>query len=303
MTGAVGFIGLGAMGAPMAERLIRAGYALHVVEPRGAERDRLVASGATAHASPAALAEATELAFACLPNPKVSEEVALAVAGVGRGGRLKTYIETSTIGRGAMQAVAGSLAGPGIAVLDAPISGGPKGAEAGTLAMMVAGPADAIEAARPCLDALARTVVVMGDTPGQAQVMKLVNNLLSAANMAAAFEVLVMGAKAGLDPDRMVEVLNASTGRNSATEDKVPRAVLTRSFDYGARMDIMYKDLMLGLAEAEAVGVPMWTLGAVVQLWRFAMTQGGGGEDYTALIRTVEQWAGVEVRGRSAPAG
>lgn len=297
---AVGFIGLGAMGSAMAHRLADAGLQLHVVEPRQEAAQPLVARSAVVHASPAHLGDAVELAFACLPSASASELVALGPEGIVRGGRIRTYIETSTIGRHAIQPIAEGLAAAGIALVDAPVSGGPKGAAEGSLALMVAGPAAAIDAARPYLDVLAGTIVVMGEAPGLAQTMKLVNNLVSAANMAAAFEGLVFGAKAGLDPDLMVEVLNASSGRNSATEDKVPRSVLPRTFDYGARLDIMYKDVTLGLAEAEAAGVPMWALGGVVQLWRFAMLQGGGGQDFTTLIQHVERWAGVEVRGRAA---
>jgi 3-hydroxyisobutyrate dehydrogenase-like beta-hydroxyacid dehydrogenase len=146
---------------------------------------------------------------------------------------------------------------------------------------------------------MAKNVFVVGDRPGLAQIMKLVNNLISAANMASAFEALVVGAKAGLDPDLMVQVVNASTGRNSATQDKVPQSVLTGSFDYGARLDILYKDITLGLSEAEALGVPTWTLNAVTQLFRHGVTAGKGPEDFTSLIQLVEGWAGAEVRSRA----
>jgi 3-hydroxyisobutyrate dehydrogenase-like beta-hydroxyacid dehydrogenase len=126
--------------------------------------------------------------------------------------------------------------------------------------------------------------------------MKLVNNLISAANMAAAFEALVLGAKGGLDPGLMVDAINVSTGRNSATLDKVPKAVLPGTFDYGAKVSTMVKDIALGLQEAEALGVPMWVLGTVGQLWRFGVTQGLGEADITTLVRVMEDWAGVQVR-------
>ena len=128
--------------------------------------------------------------------------------------------------------------------------------------------------------------------------MKLVNNLIGAANMATAFEALVLGAKGGLDPDQMVQVLNASTGQNSATLTKVPKAVLTGSFDYGASLMTMAKDVRLGLKEAEALGVPMWVHETVGQLWRFGEQQGLGRADFTSLIKVLEAWAGVEVRSR-----
>ena len=203
------------------------------------------------------------------------------------------------IGLGAMGgAIAATLAKAGKQLVDVPVSGGPRGASEGTLAAMVAGEVSAVGTVRPFLDIMAGKVFVVGQAPGLAQMMKLVNNLISAANMAGAFEALVIGAKAGLEPDLMVEVVNASTGRNSATVDKIPKSVLPGTFDYGARMDIFYKDVTLGLAEAEALNVPTWALGAVVQLWRFAMEQGGGAEDYTSVIKHIERWGGAEVRSR-----
>ncbi|OYV35792.1 MAG: hypothetical protein B7Z80_17340 [Rhodospirillales bacterium 20-64-7] len=128
--------------------------------------------------------------------------------------------------------------------------------------------------------------------------MKLVNNLVNAANMATAFEALVLGAKGGLDPEQMVNVLNVSTGRNSATQDKIPKAVLTGSFDYGANLTTMVKDVVLGLKEAEALGVPMWVHETVGQLWRFGEQQGLGRDDFTSLIKVLEGWTGVAVRSR-----
>lgn len=294
----VGFVGLGLMGAAMAHRLLDRAIELHVVEPDPTALAPLVARGAVPHPTPASLAASAEIVFACLPDARTSETVALGPNGIRQGGRVRIHVETSTIGRRAIEPIAAGLAKAGIALVDAPVSGGPKGARNGTLAMMASGPPTALASARPLLEMVAGKLVVMGEAPGLAQTMKLVNNLISAANMASAFEALVFGAKAGLDPDLMVEVVNASSGRNSATEDKIPQAVLTGTFDYGARLDIMYKDIALGLAEAEAEGVPTWTLGAMAQLWRFAMIEGSGAGDFTALIRAVERWAGAELRSR-----
>jgi len=108
----------------------------------------------------------------------------------------------------------------------------------------------------------------------------------------------VLGAKGGLDPDLMVQVINVSTGRNSATLDKVPRAVLPGTFDYGARLSTMIKDVTLGLDEAHALGVPMFAHETVAQLWRFGAQQGMGEQDFTALIKLMEGWVGVQVRSR-----
>jgi 3-hydroxyisobutyrate dehydrogenase-like beta-hydroxyacid dehydrogenase len=220
----------------------------------------------------------------------VSEAVAAEVAG---GSALQTYVEMSTIGSPAMARVQALLEPNGVVLVDCPVSGGPKGARAGTLTVIVAGPPGARTMLRPLLDRVGKNVFEVGDKPGQAQLMKLVNNLINAANMATAFEALVLGAKGGLDPDQMVSVINVSTGRNSATMDKVPRSVLPGTFDYGASLTTMLKDVVLGLKEAEALGVPMWVHETVGTLWRF-----GEQQDLTALITVLEGWAGVEVRSR-----
>lgn len=298
----VGFVGLGAMGSAMAERLIEAGVPLVVLDLDAAARDRFAALGAETAASPADLADRVATAFLCLPSASASAEVIAGTRGLKDGARLERVVEMSTIGKQALMPLAAALSAAGMALVDSPVSGGPRGARAGTLTAIVSGAPDAVASVRPYTDLIAGNVFVVGEEPGLAQVMKLVNNLISAAAMSGTFEALVLGAKAGLDPDLMVQVVNASTGRNTATEDKVPKSVLTGRFDYGARLDIMYKDITLGLAEAEAVGVPTWTLGTVAQLWRYCVMRGGGGDDYTTVIRHIEEWAGVEVRSRTSRA-
>ena len=289
----VGFLGLGQMGAAIAERLEGGDARLHVFDPNPVAVAPFVLRGAVDAGSAAAVAQAAPIVFACLPTGAVSEQVAAEVAA---SRTLRIYVEMSTIGSPAMARIAQSLAVRGITLVDCPISGGPKGARAGTLSVIAAGPRAALDEIRPLLARIGRNVFEVGERPGQAQLMKLVNNLISAANMAAAFEALVLGAKGGLDPDLMVDVINASTGRNSATLDKVPKAVLPGTFDYGAKVSTMVKDIVLGLREAEALGVPMWVHETVGQLWRFGVTQGLGDADITALIQVMEDWAGAEVR-------
>lgn len=291
----IGFLGLGQMGAAIAERLQEAGHQLHVHDPNAAAMAPFVARGAVAHPSPAAVADAAPLVFACLPNGAVSQAVARQVA---EGSAVRTYVEMSTIGSKALEQVRQVVAARGIALADCPISGGPKGARAGTLTMLCAGPPEVRALVRPLLEQVGRTIFEMGDRPGQAQLMKLVNNLVNAANQATAYEALVLGAKGGLDPDQMVAMLNVSTGQNSATLTKVPRAILPGSFDYGASLDTMVKDVALGLEEAEALGVPMPVHQQVTTLWRLAQQLGLGGQDFTRLITLLEGWAGVEVRSR-----
>lgn len=291
----IGFLGLGQMGSAIAERLQEAGAYLHVFDLNDAAVAPFVARGAHAHASATGVADVAPIVFACLPSGAICESVA---GDVAAGSAVRVYVEMSTIGGPAQAKVQAIVEARGITLVDCPISGGPKGARAGTLTVIVAGPPDARATLRPWLNRIGKNVFEVGDKPGQAQLMKLVNNLVNAANMATAFEALVLGAKGGLDPDQMVNVLNVSTGQNSATLTKVPKAVLTGSFDYGSSLTIMLKDVVLGLQEAEALGVPMWVHGTVGQLWRFAEQQGLGPADFTSLIKVLEGWAGVEVRSK-----
>ena len=296
----IAFIGCGAMGAPMAERLIDAGHALSIYDPSPAATAPLVARGAVAAPSPRAAAEASDVAFACLPSPEVSRKVALDVDGIIACKGLGAYVEMSTIGSKTVKAIAQGLSAAGIPVLDSPVSGGARGARAGTLSTMVSGAPATFEEVKPLLETVARNVFYMGEAPGLGQVTKLANNMISAAGMAAAFETSAMAVKAGVDARALIETVNASTGRNSATMDKFPAAILTRSFDYGGKLSTMYKDVFLCLEEARELNVPMWVGSNVVQLWFHAMTQGRGNDDYTALIKMIEDWAGVVVGGNES---
>jgi 3-hydroxyisobutyrate dehydrogenase-like beta-hydroxyacid dehydrogenase len=295
----IGFLGLGQMGSAIAERLESADVTLHVFDPNATAMAPFVTRGATGHASPRAVADQAEIVFACLPDAITSLEVAREVV---RGNAVRTYVEMSTIGTPAMRQIAVLLAERSIGLVDCPVSGGPRGARAGTLTVIAAGDPGAVQSVKPLLQQIGKNVFIAGAQPGHGQLMKLVNNLMNAANMAIAFEALVLGAKGGLDPRLMVDIINVSTGRNSATMDKVPRAVLTGSFDYGAKLKTMVKDVVLGLEEAENLDVPMWVHETVGQLWRFGMITGRAEKDFTSLIQVIEDWAGVQVRGHKPSA-
>jgi 3-hydroxyisobutyrate dehydrogenase-like beta-hydroxyacid dehydrogenase len=294
------FIGCGAMGAPIAERLIDAGHTVRVFDPRAEAMAPLVARGAIAAASPRDAANGAETAFACLPSPEVSRAVAFGPDGVASSASLRTYVEMSTIGSTAVKDIAAALAGKNIVTLDSPVSGGPRGARAGTLSTMVAGDHATFEQIKPLLQAIARNVFYVGDTPGMGQVVKLANNMISAAGMLAAFEASAMAVKAGVDARTLIDTVNASTGRNATTMDKFPASVLTRSFDYGGKVSTMYKDVHLCLEEAKQLKVPMWLGANVVEMWHMGMAQGRGKDDFTSLIQMIEQWAGVVVGGNES---
>jgi 3-hydroxyisobutyrate dehydrogenase-like beta-hydroxyacid dehydrogenase len=294
------FIGCGAMGAPMAERLIDAGHAVRLYDPNPVALAPLVARGGTAVASPREAAEGCEIAFACLPSPEVSRKVALDPGGIASCKSLGIYVEMSTIGSKTVKAIAEGLSKSGIATLDAPVSGGPRGARAGTLSTMVSGERTVFEKAKPFFETIARNVFYIGGEPGLGQITKVANNMISAAGMASAFEAAALAVKAGIDARVFIDTVNASTGRNSATMDKFPASVLTRSFDYGGKVGTMYKDIFLCLEEAREMNVPMWVGTNVVHLWFHAMTQGRSEDDYTTLVKMIEDWAGVIVGGNES---
>lgn len=283
----LGFIGLGNMGGPMASRLAQAGYPLAVFDVAPQAMQAVVAHGARACASAREVGEQADIVFCCLPRPDIS----VAVAGTLReGGRCRVLVEMSTVGRAALAEIA-QAAGPGIELLDCPISGGVAKAVSGELSAIVAGPEALVARVRPCLEKLASRIFVVGEQPGQAQVCKIANNAISIVGLVVACEAVVMGQKAGLDPAVMIDVINASTGRNSATVDKFPRAILPRSFDYGGPIEIGGKDLQLYLDEAKAEDTSALAVSNAAQLWDQAQRRFGRRADMTMIFRLFEEWA------------
>jgi len=296
----VGFIGTGSMGGPMATRMLAQGVPLVVYDTNPRAVAALVKKGARAARSPAEVADRAATVLFCLPTLEAIREVLFGRRGVVHGRARKLAVNFSTTGAEFVREIASGLAEHRVKLLDCPITGGSRGAAAGTLSISVSGSATHCRTVDPLLRMVAKHVFRVGPEPGQAQTMKLINNLLSFVALAGTCEAFVMGVKAGLDADMMVEVLNTGTGRNSATETKMPLNILPRTFDYGAKMAISWKDLRLCLEEAEALGVTMWVGSAVRQLWGYAVAHGGTEPDVTTLVKHLEAWAGVEVKGRSA---
>ena len=290
----LGFIGVGRMGGRLARRLIDAGYDLTIFDASPETVARFVELGARSAESPAAVASAAEIVFVCLPTPPIVETVALGPNGIASGSKVKIFVDTSTTGSEYAKRIARGLAEHDIVSADAPISGGLPGAEAGTLAVMLACPEPTFERLKPIVENLG-TPFLIGSEPGQGQTMKLLNNLLSATAMAISSEALVMGVKAGLDPVQMMEVINAGTGRNSATVAKIPKHVIPRTFSVGFAISLLNKDVRLCLAEADALGVPMVVGTAVRQMLAITAASEGADADMTEIVKTVERWAGIEV--------
>ncbi len=279
------------MGSGMVARLLADGHEVTIHDPDPAAVARLVAKGARAAASAREVAAAAPVVMASLPGPAVAIATARDIAQVPG---LQVFVDLSTSGTTAAQAIARILGEQGIAAIDAPVSGGVTGAANGKLAIMVSGQAAAVDRIRPLLAVLGKLFFV-GATPGLGQTVKLANNLMSAASLAIAAEAVAMGVKAGVDPAVMIEIINASSGRNSATQDKIPKHVLNRKFDFGFANALSFKDVRLCLDEAEALGVPMVVGAAVRQMLSITHNVCGPEADCTEMVKVVENWAGVRI--------
>lgn len=295
----LGFIGVGDMGGPMAGRLLDAGFTLIIHDVRAEATAPLGVRGATIMDSPRAVADAVDIVIVSLPTPDVVRAVALGTNGgdngIIHGSAVRRYVDLSTTGAVMAVQVSAALKEKGIEALDSPVSGGVRGAEAGTLALMVSGNKAFYEDMLPVFAAIGKNPFYLGEAPGLGQTMKLTNNYLSATANIATAEAMVMGVKAGLDPKIMVDVFNASSGRNDSTMNKVPNSILNRRFDKSMKQRLLYKDVRLCMAEAEAMDVPMWLGNSVKQVLAFAVSQGTGDEPSVALIKYLEDWTGVTV--------
>lgn len=292
----IGFIGLGQMGGPMSKRLVEAGHALSVFDTDPAALKALTDLGATAAASPRAVADVAEIVFTSLPTPPVVHAVALGDGGLIEGSRIRAMVDLSTTGTVVAREVAAALAEKDIVWADAPVSGGVKGAAAGTLAVMLSCPAATRDEIAGLLEVFGKLFFV-GEEAGMGQIAKLGNNLLSTAALTLTSEVVAMGVKAGLDPSVMVEIFNNGTGRNSATQDKFPRNIIPRTFDAGFATALAYKDVRLCVDEAEALGVPMVAGAAIREMMAVTNAKFGGDSDFTEVAKLLEEWAGIEIGG------
>ncbi|MEJ8572079.1 NAD(P)-dependent oxidoreductase [Microbaculum marinum] len=297
-----GFIGLGNMGLPIAGRLIDAGHSLVVHDVNESALAPLVARGAQAAASPAEVAAAAGTVFISLPTPPIVETVATGDAGLASGGAVRRIVDLSTTGPQMAATLCAKLADRDIRWLDCPVSGGVGGARAGTLAVMFSGPREDFDDLLPVLQVIGKPFYI-SDRPGLAQTMKLLNNQLSAAAMALTCEAAVMGTKAGIDPTVMIDVVNAGSGRNTASMQKFPQSILPRTFDYGFSTGLMHKDSALFMQEAKAMGLSLPACEVVLGVWQRALDELGADSDFTRLITLMEKDAGVEVRGGGTATG
>jgi 3-hydroxyisobutyrate dehydrogenase-like beta-hydroxyacid dehydrogenase len=296
----VGLIGVGNMGQPMALRLLECGVNLSVCDRNPSALAPLEAAGARVAATPLELANHCEIVIASMPSRAASLAVALGDQGVVGGSALRVYIETSTLGSELIDKIARGLRERGIGMLDAPVSGGPPGARAGTLAVLTSGAEEDFAFARTVLEFTGK-IFYLGAKPGISQVAKVINNHVSAAGRMAAFEGLTMGIKAGLDPKILNDVLNAGSGQNYTTTHKIPAAILSGTFKYNGPLTIGLKDEALVLEEAERHGAPLWLAPRILELYREAAAAGYRDEDSMKVFLFMQSQSLPEGGARVAP--
>ncbi|MBB1596500.1 NAD(P)-dependent oxidoreductase [Achromobacter sp. UMC46] len=292
----VGVVGIGSMGWPMAARLVQAGYAVAVFDAVPGQADKFAKEvGGQATATCAALAAQSDIVFTMLPTSAIVEQVLSGEQGVLAGLRPGSVVVEMSSGVPAhTQRLAQAVAAAGGQMVDAPVSGGVPRARTGELAIMFGGPAATLERVRPALSAMGTSITAVGDV-GSAHAMKALNNLVSAGGFLIGVEAMLIGQQFGLDPNVIVDVLNASTGMNNSTQKKFKQFVLSREFNSGFGLDLMVKDLGIALGIATDTGTPTPFASLCRELWASAGKTLGKGQDHTAVARLSEQLAGVEL--------
>jgi len=293
----VGYVGIGMMGGPMAANLARGGHDMVVYDLNRDALDAFTREHENARPANglAAVGQGAEAVFTCLPNGKIVRD-----AVIGEGGMLDGLEEGSVLVDMSSSAPMGTielgktLAEKGVRMVDAPVSGGVPRAIEGTIAIMVGGEKEDIERVRPALENMGGQIFETGGL-GSAHAMKSINNVMSAVNMVVGIEALVVGKKFGLDPENMVDILNFSSGKNSATEGKLKQYVLSREFNSGFAMDLMIKDVATALDLAHEMGVP-WMIGSTCyEMYQAARNQLIANADNSDIARWIEANGGVEL--------
>lgn len=293
MSGPVGFVGLGIMGAGMAGNLLKAGHDVVVWNRTAARAEPLVEKGAVAAATPHAVAEQCEVVFVCVSDTPDVEAVLFGSDGLAEGLRKGSLVvDCSTVSPSATRTWAGRLAEAGVSFVDAPVSGGSEGAANGTLSIMVGGAAEDVERARPYLEAMGKTITHLGEV-GTGQICKLVNQILVVVNMLAVSEALVFAKAGGLDLEKTLTAVTGGAAGSWMLANRGPQ-VIARDWRPGFRLDLQQKDLRLVLETADSLGVPTLATSTVFHLYRTLEREGLGAEGNHALVKALERLSGFE---------
>ena len=295
----IGFVGLGIMGLPMAVNLSRAGYALTVYDkdPAAVERAAAAITGVRTAQSPSEVAQASDIVVTMLPNGRHVREVALGEDGLIHGfGEGALLLDTSSSEPWLTLETAEALAGRGVAMVDAPVSGAQMGAQTGQLVFMAGGEPAALDRVRPLFEVMGKQVFHLGGI-GAGHTMKCINNLVTAMTFMATTEGLVIGKKLGLDPNVMTDVLNVSTGGSWISQTQIRQRITNRAFDDAFKLELMVKDIGIAMALAGDQSLPLPLCGVGQQLWRAAARHAGEGSNISEMVRWVEDTTGVTLAG------
>ena len=293
----VGFIGVGNIGRPMAEQILKAGFPLVVHDIRKDAAASLIRHGASWADSPKEVAQQSDVVCTCLPGPPEMEEVFLGERGVAEGiSADATYIDHTTNSPALVKKVHRVLSQKGAKMLDAPVSGGMEGAQTRDLTVLVGGDGDTLEAVRPVLDAMGKTVMHVGDI-GAGCVCKLMHNCAVFSLEQAMLECLTVGVKAGVDPEVLVDVFQkCALGRNMGIHVRLPATLFRGDFEPRFAMKIAHKDMSLATELAREHGVPIRATEVTETAMSEAMSRGWGDKDSSVFLTLQEEQAGVEVR-------
>ena len=294
MTPAIGFVGLGIMGKPMARNLMKAGYSLTIYNRSRRSMDELAAEGAELAGSSMEVAERTEIFIAMVPDSPDSEDVIIGPKGALKGAKAgSVIIDMSSIAPLTSQKLAAEAAKVGVEMLDAPVSGGEPAAISGNLAIMVGGKQDVLDRCRPVLDVMGASVVRVGDV-GAGNTVKLANQIIVAANIEAVGEAFVLAQKAGIDPELVFQAIRGGLAGSTVMEAKVPM-IMDRNFNPGFRIRLHQKDLHNALLTGKELGVPLPVTGLVQQMIGALMNRGKGENDHSGIVNFIEELAMTEV--------
>ncbi|MCE2405853.1 MAG: 2-hydroxy-3-oxopropionate reductase [Dehalococcoidia bacterium] len=294
MTPAIGFVGLGIMGKPMARNLMKAGYSLTIYNRSRSAMDELAAEGAEPAGSSMEVAERTDIFIAMVPDSPDSEDVVIGPKGALKGAKAgSVIIDMSSIAPLTSQKLAAEAARIGVEMLDAPVSGGEPAAISGNLAIMVGGKQEVLDRCRPILDVMGASVVRVGDV-GAGNTVKLANQIIVAANIEAVGEAFVLAQKAGIDPELVFQAIRSGLAGSTVMEAKVPM-IMDRNFNPGFRIRLHQKDLHNALLTGKELGVPLPVTGLVQQMIGALMNQGKGENDHSGIVNFIEALAMTEV--------
>tara|TARA_B100000519_G_C14175730_1_gene406125 strand:+ start:60 stop:950 length:891 start_codon:yes stop_codon:yes gene_type:complete len=291
----VGFIGTGSMGLPLAANILDQEQSLVAFDINADATQPLAEKQARIVGSPVEVANEAEVVFACMPSIESFNAVVTGQDGIIHGSRMKTFVNLGTMGTEALTEIEKVLGEKGIPMLDSPITGGVQRAWDKDITVIASGPQALYDEIEPFLKSFARDIHYVGDKVGQAQIAKICNNIMSFTNMIIGLEALVMAAKAGVDPQKVLSVINSGSGQNSATLSKIPNFVMKGNFEMAAPMHIIAKDAMLWRMESERLQTPTNVASASYQALQQALAMGLGNGDFSEIVKLMERDADFEL--------